>query len=79
MDECHGHMLSMTTILILIRDPGRLPLNSAKLQCVNISAVRFETCDRNSKPEASAKYVNHRERICSFLIDPFNDVLFNLR
>lgn len=59
---------------------GVLPLNSAKLRCINISAVRFEICEKHSKKtKASAKYVNLRERICSFLIDPFNDVLFNLR
>lgn len=76
----HGHLLAMPTIPILTRAPGELPRNSAELQCVNISTVRFKLCYRNSKkPEASAKYVNHRERICSFLMDPFNDVLFNLR
>ena len=59
---------------------GELPLNSAKLRRRNISAARSEICARNSKkPKASAKYVNHQERICSFLTDPFNDVLFNLR
>lgn len=56
----------------------QLPLNLTKY--MNISVVRFDICDPHSKkPKPSAEQVTHRQRICSFLFDPFNDVLFNLR
>lgn len=58
---------------------GQLPLNPVKLQCINISAVRFEICDRNSRSKKLLQNMSHRKRICSFLIDPFNDILFNFR
>lgn len=47
---------------------------------VNISAVRFEICDRNfQEARGFCKISESQGNICSFLIDPFNDVLFNLR
>ena len=64
---------------LLFGVPGE-PRNTAKLRCASISVVSFEVRDRNSKkPEASEKYVNHRKRICFFLVAPCPDASLNLK